>query len=158
MKKTLRSLPALTLVLMLTACQQNASQESATKTTSELSSETISPERDKVQSDAVAVYEEKIDDALNDWKFSAKLFETKERFRYLLEMRYQELSATDTIRFPNFGVEPQPKIQKGANKQECIIGFLDRDGNFREYVKVFVDDEQLRLKTLKHYSVVEKTD
>ena len=158
MKKTLRSLPAFTLLLMLTACQQNASQESATKTTSELSSETISPERDKVQSGAVAVYEEKLDDALNDWKFSAKLFETKERFRYLLEMKYQELSATDTIKFPNFGVEPQPKIQKGANKQECIIGFLDRDGNFREYVKVFVDDEQLRLKTLKHYSVVEKKD
>jgi hypothetical protein len=150
-----RSLPVLAMLLMVIACQQNASQESA-NTTTEQSAEELSLERDKVQSSAVASYEEKVDDALNDWKFSAKLFETKERFRYLLEMEYQEMSATDTIKFPNFGMEPQPKIQKGENKHECIIGFLDREGKFREYVKVFVDDDQLRLKTLKHYSIVEK--
>jgi len=156
MKKTFRSLPILAALFALASCNQHQSQEPETKTTSERSSEIISEERDNVQSAAVAAYEEKLDDALNDWRFSAKLFETKERFRYLLKMQYQEMAVTDTIKFPNFGMEPQPKIQKGQNKYECIIGFLDRDGKFREYVKVFVDDEQLRLKTLKHYSIVEK--
>ena len=152
MKFTYRSLPVLALFFVIAACQQNTSKEETT----EPGTEKVSLERDNVQSAAVASYEEKVDDALNDWRFSAKLFETKERFRFLLEMKYQEMSETDTIKFPNFGMEPQPKIQKGENKNECIIGFLDKEGKFREYVKVFVVDDQLRLKTLKHYSIVEK--
>ena len=71
-------------------------------------------------------------------------------------MKYQEITGSDTIRFPNFGTEPQPRIQKGKNDLECVIGFLDNTGKFREYVMVSVKNDQLKLSTLKRYAVNEK--
>lgn len=141
------------ILFLLVACQQNPGEEETTSSTV-LTTEMLESERDQVKTAPVAIFDEPIGDGLNDWHFTAKLFETKKRFRYLLDMRYQEITASDTIRFPNFGMEPQPKIQKGENKLECILGFLDKEGKFREYVKVFVEDGELRLKTLKHYAVV----
>jgi hypothetical protein len=115
----------------------------------------IDLERNEIKTAPVAVYDKPLND-LNNWHFTVKLSETKQRFNYLLHMQYQEVTGSDTIRFPNFGFEPTPQIKKGDSDLECIIGFLDKEKNFREYIKVFVENDQLRMKTLKQYVVYEK--
>ena len=117
---------------------------------------TIDPERNSVKAEPVAAYDYALPNDLNKWHFNVTLKETKQRFNYLVEMQYQETTGADTIRFPNFGFEPEPQIKKGSNNLECIIGFLDKDKKFRDYIKVLVDDGQLRMKTLKQYAVYEK--
>ena len=109
-----------------------------------------------MKSQPVATYDYPIPKDLNGWHFTVSLKETKKRFNYLLDMQYEEMTGQDTIRFPNFGFEPEPQIKKGSNDLECIIGFLDKEKKFRDFIKVFVDDGQLRMKTLKQYAVYQK--
>ena len=71
-------------------------------------------------------------------------------------MEFEEIRGTDTLRLPNFGTMPEPVIQKGSEKYSCIIGFLDQDKNFREYKKVYVKNNVLRITALKHYAVTER--
>lgn len=141
------------LLLTLAGCGSNGNNNAESNTTEISASDTISITRDVVKKEPVATYDIPLKDDLNNWHFTVKLFETMQRFHYLLDMQYQEVSASDTIRFPNFGQEPQPRIQKGSNDQECILGFLDKENKFREYIKVFVDNGQLRVKQLKQYAV-----
>jgi hypothetical protein len=116
----------------------------------------MSETRQEVQKQAVAVYDVPLKNDLNNWHFTVKLFETKQRFHYLADITYQEMNVSDTIRFPNFGIEPKPQIKKGTSDEECMIGFLDKEDRFREFVKVFVDNGQLRMKQVKQYAVYTK--
>lgn len=109
--------------------------------------------RDTVAKQAVAEYRVKTDNPLNDWYFSVRLYETKKTFHYLIRLQFEEVSGTDTLKLPNFGVMPQPEIRKGPEQYSCIIGFLDKDKQFREYKKVYVVGERLKITALKHYAV-----
>jgi hypothetical protein len=111
--------------------------------------------RKEVKKEPVAGYKEKINDPLNNWYFSVQLFETPQTFKYLIKMQYEEVRGEDTLKLPDFGLEPQPVLQKGNDKYSCIIGFMDRDKKFREYKLVSVSGNELKLTTLNHYSVVE---
>ena len=114
----------------------------------------ISEYRKKIKKEPVAEYKEKTDNPLNDWYFSVKLFETPITFHYLIELQFEELRGEDTLKLPNFGIEPKPVIQRGKDKYSCIIGFMDNENKFREYKLVHVDDNNhLKVTALKHYSV-----
>jgi hypothetical protein len=92
---------------------------------------------------------------LNDWYFSVKLFETSKTFAYRVTMQYEEVSGEDQIVFPNLGTEPAPYIEAGPEPYSAIIGFLDKQGNKKEYKKVVAENGNLRITTLKHYRVYE---
>ena len=110
--------------------------------------------RTTIRPDPVQEYQEKTDNPLNDWYFSVKLYETPVTFHYLVKMKFEEVEGEDTIRLPNFGFLPKPVLKKGDGKYSCIIGFMDAQNQFREYKLVHVEDgSQLKLTTLKHYSV-----
>jgi hypothetical protein len=109
--------------------------------------------RDSVQTKPVAEYKEKTDNPLNDWYFSVKLYETPKTFQYVMKLKYEELEGDDTLNLPNFGDMPKPVIQKGTDKYSCIVGFMDNQNQFREYKKVYVKDDQLKVTSLKHYTV-----
>lgn len=143
------------LVAFLCGCNNNSETSNGGDNTGG-NPASIALERKEVNPKPVAVYDHALPGDLNDWHFTVSLKETNRRFNYLLEMRYEEITGEDTIRFPNFGMEPQPQIIKGDNDKTCIIGFLDKNQQFREYIKVFIEDEQLRVKTLKQYAVYEK--
>ena len=114
----------------------------------------IVPElRETVKMSPVAEYREKTENPLNDWYFSVQLFETRKTFHYLIKLQYEEIRGTDTLKLPNFGISPQPAIEKGNEKYSCIIGFLDKDKKFREYKKVYVKENRLIITAIKHYSV-----
>lgn len=110
--------------------------------------------RTTVNAEPVAEHKEKTDNPLNDWYFSVKLYETPKTFQYLMKCKYEELEGDDTLYLPNMGVAPKPVIQKGEDKYSCIVGFMDNNNQFREYKKVYVKNDQLKVTSLKHYSVV----
>lgn len=114
---------------------------------------TIPEFRKEIRSEAIVVYKEKTDNPLNDWYFRVSLFETSRTFHYLMKLEFEEIRGTDTLKLPNFGTLPRPVIQKGPEKYSCIIGFLDKDNKFREYKKVYVKNNSLKVTAIKHYSV-----
>ena len=60
----------------------------------------------------------------------------------------------DTLNIPDFGIWPVIKVNPGKEKLSCIIGFLDRNKEFREYKMLSEKDGQLALTTLKRYAVI----
>jgi hypothetical protein len=99
------------------------------------------------------VFEKPVADNLNKWKFSVKLYETDRTFKYKVDMQYQEVTGTDTITFPNLGYMPRPVLKQGTDPYSCIIGFKDNNGDFKPYKLVIAENDELSIKTLKHYSV-----
>lgn len=115
--------------------------------------DTIPTVRKVVSNAAVASYSEVVKDKdnLNDWKFAVDVFETEETFKYKVKIKYKELDADDHLTVPNFGIQPTVKIEKGEEELSCIIGFLDKDGGFKEFKRVEVIGDQLKIKQTKGY-------
>lgn len=85
--------------------------------------------------------------------FGVKVYETPFTFQYLLEMQYEGMIETDTLKIPNFGTWPVVEVHKGADKLSCIIGFLDKQKSFKEYKMLSAKGDKLSLVTLNRYGV-----
>lgn len=147
---------SLLAILSIIGCEQPAKPDTADQgTESNKKPLTIKiPEyRDSVRKQPVAQHQEKVDNPLNDWYFSVKVYETPKTFQYLVKLKFEEIDGEDTLKLPNFGTLPKPAIQKGNEKYSCIIGFMDRENKFREYKKVYVQANHLKITALKHYAV-----
>ncbi len=129
---------------------EQSQENTATPETSEAR---VDERRTSVKEAPVAQYSVKTDDPLNDWYFSVSIYETPATFHYLLKLQFEEIRGEDTLKIPNLGYAPEPVLQKGPEKYSCIIGFRDREGQFREYKKVHVKGNSLKITTLKHYAV-----
>lgn len=141
---------------LLISCNNNESKKSESDTVVVIKASTVSEIRENPKSAPVANYSVAVEDGVNyanGWKFSVSLFETKYTFKYLLKMQYKELRETDTLIIPNLGESPKVEIRKGESAQSCIIGFYDKKGSFKEYKKLIVRNEQLKLITIQTYSV-----
>ena len=151
---------SLLLLLILNSCNNNSgSTENPAVVAKDTTVTSLSPldavpqKRDKVKEEAVASFKVTTGNPLNDWYFKVEMYETPTTFHYLLKMQYEEIRGTDTLKLPNFGIWPEPVIKKGNEPFSCIIGFMDKDKKFREYKKVYVKNNVLKVTTLKHYTV-----
>lgn len=156
--KQLTLLVVLFTPLFITACKERKSPNKAqTGDDSNITvikpSDTISLVRTTVKKAPVDAYREKTENPLNDWYFQVELYETQKTFHYLMTLEYEEIRGVDTLKLPNIGVPPQPVIRKGPEKYSCIVGFLDKNKVFREYKKVYVKNNALKVITLKRYRV-----
>jgi len=115
--------------------------------------------RAQVKKEPVAEYQVKTDDPLNTTYFTVSLYETPRTMYYLVKVDYEGMPAEDTLKFPDLGTQPHPVLQKGQEKFACVIGFLDNDRQFRDLKLAYVIDKgkdlQLKIKTLKHYVVMD---
>lgn len=150
--------PVFILVIFMACGQASETTPTNSDTADKAATPAMRPEnipldRDTVNPEPVAEYREKTDNPLNDWYFQVRIFETDKTFHYLLKLQFEEIRGQDTLKLPNFGMMPKPVIQKGADKFSCIIGFMDKDNQFREYKKVYVRDNVLKITALKHYGV-----
>ncbi len=144
----------LAIVLWLTACNQLHEDANVNESTTYITNDTVSEMRSKVSTVPVAEYVKSLNDPLNNhWKFAIFVTETKLRFSYILRMQYKELDESDTLRIPNFGIKPKVEIHKGNDDYSCIIGFLDKKSEFKEYKQVAIKDNQMKLTTLRKYFV-----
>ncbi|WP_207515571.1 hypothetical protein [Longitalea luteola] len=148
--------------LLAAGCREAAPKEAVPKADeaktaapikAEAPAEKVPLERATVNPEPVAEHKEKTDNPLNDWYFSVRLYETPKTFQYIMKVKYEELEGDDTLKLPDMGKAPKPVIQKGEDKYSCIVGFMDNHDQFREYKKVYVKNDQLKVTTLKHYSV-----
>ena len=142
--------------LISLSCTENKKQSPSPAVQVAETAPEISLTRTTIQKQPVVSYSERTDNPLNDWYFSVRLYETKNTFHYLIKMQFEEIRGTDTLRLPNFGTMPEPVIRKGNEQYSCIIGFLDKDKKFREYKKVYVKNNVMRITALKHYAVTER--
>jgi hypothetical protein len=121
-----------------------------------ITNDTIPAIRAKIKKEPVATYVEAVSDDVsnaNNWEFSARIYETPKTFVYRIEMRYQELRETAEMELPNFGTFPKPVIIKTGKQYACMIGFLDKKGEFKEYKKLSATNNRLKLTTVAHYAV-----
>ena len=122
-------------------------------TTILIPADTVSSIREKVNTNPVADYTEPVPDPLNDWHFAVSLYETKKTFEYKLRVQYKELRISDPLSIPDFGTMPQVSIHKGKDPLSCIVGFLDKKGQFKEYKLVRIKGDQLKITTINNYYI-----
>lgn len=140
------------ILFVIFSCNQQNNSDTAKSGSVTVINDTISLVRDEVGSGSVASFIEKVEDPLNNWKFAVEVYETKATFDFLIKMQYKELEAEDTLNVPNFGIMPKVEIRKGTEKESCIIGFLDKQGEFKDYKLVQIKNNQLKISTLRHYA------
>jgi hypothetical protein len=143
------------LLILLAACNQSDSTDDTIPkgSTIVVSADTIPEIRSTVKSGPIATYSEPIKDELNDWKFAVSIYETKRTFRYTIRIQAKEVRVNDSLSIPNFGIQPKPEIRKGKEPLSCIIGFLDKKNEFKEFRLVSFKNDQLHFKTLNNYRV-----
>jgi hypothetical protein len=142
------------LLFLLAACHSDQTEEnSPVNQTVVLPKDTVPAVRANPQVKPAATFSEPIGDELNDWKFAVELYETKKTFLYSLRIQAKEVRVSDSVSFPNLGYAPIPVLQKAKEPFSCLIGFLDKEGKFKEYKKVSFIDDQLRIKTTHTYYV-----
>ncbi|MBT9484036.1 hypothetical protein [Sediminibacterium sp.] len=118
---------------------------------------TIAEERENPSKKPIAAYIVPVDDGMgnaNNWKFAVNIYETSKTFEYKVQIQYKELRATEKISIPNFGIIPVVSIKPGKSNLDCIIGFEDKQGLFKDYIQVNVKNEQLKFKKINSYAVV----
>jgi len=113
--------------------------------------DTIPLTREKVENSSVASYSEKVKDDLNDWRFAVDIYETPQTFKFLMKIEYMVQEAEDTLTIPNFGIMPKVEVRKGPDENSCIVGFLDKQGEFKDYKLIALKEKQLKISTLKYY-------
>lgn len=147
---------SLILITALAACGQQQDKHPAADSSKPgvISNDTIPETRTTVKNEPVAGFSQPIKDELNNWKFSVQVYETRRTFHYSLRVQYKELRISDSLTIPNFGTMPKVELRKGPEPYSCIIGFIDKKGDFREYRKAFINsNDQLRIKTIHSYYV-----
>ncbi len=116
----------------------------------------VSEERELPSKKPIATFSVPIDDGMgnaNNWKFGVNIYETSKTFEYKVQIQYKEIRATEMITIPNFGIDPVVTIKPGKSSLDCIIGFNDSNGLFKEYIQVNVKNEQLKFKKINSYAV-----
>lgn len=141
------------LFLLASCHSEQAEDNSPANQTVVIPKDTVPEIRVNPQSKPAAAFSEPIGDELNDWKFAVELYETKKTFLYSLRIQAKEVRVSDSVSFPNLGYAPKPVLQKAKEPFTCLIGFLDKDGKFKEYKKVSFIDDRLRIKTTHTYYV-----
>ena len=149
-----RSCAVYLFVLLFLSCRENEKDSPSKQIRpGQKGGQKIAEFRTIIKKDPVAEFRQKTDNPLNDWYFTVRLYETPKTFYYLIKLGFEEIRGQDTLKLPNFGIPPYPVIKKGQEKYSCIIGFLDKENKFREYKKVEVKNNALKISALRHYAV-----
>lgn len=143
------------LLLALLCCKKPKNNDESSATNggdpTKAINDTIPLTREKVENSPVASYSEKVKDPLNDWRFAVDIYETPQTFKFLMKIEYMVQEAEDTLTIPNFGIMPKVEIRKGPEENSCIVGFLDKQGEFKDYKLIALKEKQLKISTLKYY-------
>lgn len=144
---------AVMIIHLLSCGTDNSTNNNSNKDSGVLNYENIPKERSTVNPNPVKTFAETIKSFETTDEFKVSLLETKETFRYLIKMQYKSLDEEDTLRIPNFGIQPSVDIKKGESRPSCIIGFYDEKKQFRESKLIYFEDDKLKVRVLKHYAV-----
>lgn len=154
--------PLLSLAVLLPACHSpsgNLRQPGKDTTVVDLHQPHLpafqhNPEfRDQIKKTPVAEYHEKTGNIAGD--FSVRLYQTSKTMYFRVDIEWEGLPGSDTVKLPDIGKPPRPVLQKGSEKSSCIVGFLDNDNRFREQKLIHTKGDQLKITTLRHWMVTD---
>ena len=151
-----KSLYCLLSILIITGC--NAHNNNAPGDVVVKKYSNIPQERSTVSTSPVKTFDEIVKSFATTDTFKVALFETKQTFHYLIKINYKQLDGEDTLRVPDFGINPTVEIKKGEERPSCIVGFLDEHKQFRESKLVSFEDNEIKVHVLKHYAVATYQD
>lgn len=145
------------LLILSISCNSIEKKQIETKVdTVVIKAPSVSEVREQPSKKPIATFSVPIDDGMgnaNNWKFGVNIYETAKTFEYKVQIQYKEIRATEMITIPNFGIDPVVTIKPGKSSLDCIIGFNDSNGLFKEYIQVNVKKEQLKFKKINSYAV-----
>lgn len=145
------------LLIFIIGCNATENKQNDIKVDSiVIKAPSVSAEREQPSKRPVATYAMPIDDGmgnLNNWKFAVNIYETTKTFNYKVNVQYKEIRSTEIIQIPNFNTMPEVSIKPGKTGLDCMIGFNDAKGLFKEYIQVSVKNEQLKVKKVNSYAV-----
>lgn len=145
------------LLILSISCNSIENKQIETKVdTVVIKAPSVSEVREQPSKKPIATFSVPIDDGMgnaNNWKFGVNIYETAKTFEYKVQIQYKEIRATEMITIPNFGIDPVVTIKPGKSSLDCIIGFNDSNGLFKEYIQVNVKKEQLKFKKINSYAV-----
>lgn len=145
------------LLILSISCNSIENKQIETKVdTVVIKAPSVSEVREQPSKKPIATFSVPIDDGMgnaNNWKFGVNIYETAKTFEYKVQIQYKEIRATEMITIPNFGIDPLVTIKPGKSSLDCIIGFNDSNGLFKEYIQVNVKKEQLKFKKINSYAV-----
>jgi hypothetical protein len=145
------------LLILSISCNSIENKQIETKVdTVVIKAPSVSEVREQPSKKPIATFSVPIDDGMgnaNNWKFGVNIYETAKTFEYKVQIQYKEIRATEMITIPNFGIDPLVTIKPGKSSLDCIIGFNDSNGLFKEYIQVNVNKEQLKFKKINSYAV-----
>jgi len=104
----------------------------------------------------VGEYKEAIpEDKLNNAFFKVTIVatETSNEGHFDLRLEYGGNKNETTIDLPQLGRGTilKPVLKKGEGKHECLLGFDEGDGVFRQLYLVSVDNKNIKLKQTNYY-------
>lgn len=144
----------LIIIASLAACNNPELQsKESTESSVFVSHDTIPDIRIEVSKKPVASYRVPVGDPKLGREFGVRIYETPFTFKYLLEMQYEAMEETDTLKIPHFGSWPVVEVHPGKDKLSCIIGFLDEKKTFREYKMLSAKGNKMSLTVLKKYGI-----
>ena len=150
--RTMKATYVLFIIAFLISCNETGNNN-AVKDSVVLNYNVIPAERKSVSPAAVKTHSETVKSFETTDEFKVSIFETKETFHYLIKIYYKNLAEEDTLKVPNFGIQPAVEIKKGEKHPSCIVGFLDQDKQFRESKLIYFEDNTIKVHVLKHYAV-----
>jgi hypothetical protein len=144
------------ILIFLISCQQPESNQPVKNDTIRIKPIGIAEDRVNPSKKPIATYTVPVDDGvgnLNNWKFAVNIYETSKTFAYKINFEYKEIKSSQTIQIPNFNTMPVVSIKPGKSALDCMIGFNDAKGLFKDYIQVNVKNEQLKVKKVNSYAV-----
>jgi hypothetical protein len=144
------------ILILLISCQQPESNQPVKNDTIRIKPIGIAEDRVNPSKKPIATYTVPVDDGmgnLNNWKFAVNIYETSKTFAYKINFEYKEIKSSQTIQIPNFNTMPVVSIKPGKSALDCMIGFNDAKGLFKDYIQVNVKNEQLKVKKVNSYAV-----
>lgn len=99
----------------------------------------------------VATFEENMQDQVTDNDFIVKVFPAAADDKFKIDIQYGGNTASDE--FDMLPPEYYKKIAliKGDDNNECILGFIDKDGKFNKMKLITGSGTSISIKTLKAY-------
>lgn len=143
------------MVCGLAACHQtNSSHKKAKKEKPVISNEQNVKDHKAISIDTtkpVAVFEANMRDQLDNNDFIVKVFPTAEDDKFKIDIQYGGNTASDELKMLPPEYYKKIALTKGNNSNECIVGFIDKDGKYNKMKLITGSGTSIIIKTLKAY-------
>lgn len=140
-------------VVLFAACQSETHRNSRNKDSSqERIKQQDQPKKQNTNTGKLAAtFRLNMDDAVTNNDFIVNVYPENKTSQYKLVIQYGGNYAQDVVDFPPEKFIQKIELRKGNTNSECILGFIDNNGDFREMKLISCTTTQIKIKSLKAY-------